>query len=78
MKIPKLGDYLMWEGELCKVIGESNAWTVHIEKLHPEQCPHCNGELGKHQFSVIVASPLFQQSAEPIQTISNEENTIIV
>lgn len=33
------------------------------------KCPHCQGDLGKEQIHMIVSSPLFQQSAEKLQSI---------
>jgi hypothetical protein len=32
-------------------------------------CPHCKGDLGKEQVHVIVASPMYQEGAEPIEPI---------
>lgn len=69
MKRPKLGDYLTWNGDLAKIIGTSSGEQVIIELLDNQKCPHCEGDLGKHQFTMIVSSPLFQESAQPLQTI---------
>lgn len=70
MKTVKLGDFFLWKGKLAKIICKSDQPTVGIEMVEPEKCPHCNGILGHHQFNIIPTSPLFQQDAEPIQTIS--------
>jgi hypothetical protein len=72
MKNPKLGDYLLWEGQLAKVVYQTDQRTVGIELFDDCKCPHCNGNLGKKQINVIVFSPLFQQNAQPLQTISND------
>ena len=54
------GDFFLWKGKLVKI--------VCIESC---KCPHCGGDLGKEQFSVIPTSPLFQQNAEPLPTLNN-------
>lgn len=69
MKVPKLGDYLLWNGELAKIVSEAHANTVSIELLDSCKCPECGHDLGKKQFSVIPTSPLFQQSASALQTM---------
>jgi hypothetical protein len=77
MKNPHLGDFFLWEGKPAKVIGESEGHQVMIELLEDQKCPHCNGLLGKHAFQVIVSSPLFQQSAEQIPTIEDDDSLIV-
>lgn len=80
MKIPKLGDFLLWNKKPAKIIGTSDSFTVHIEMLENHKCPHCNGDLGKEQIAVIAASPMFQEMAEPLQTLyadSGKNETII-
>lgn len=69
MKKAKLGDYLFWKGDLAKIVGEAREKTIIIELLENNKCPHCEGDLGKKQISVIPTSPLFQENSEPIQTI---------
>jgi hypothetical protein len=71
MKNPKLGDYLLWNGEVAQIIGEASERHVIIELIKDRICPHCSGKLEKEQFSVIVSSPLFQQSAEKLQTLND-------
>jgi len=70
MKTPKLGDHLLWEGKLAKVVYETNRNTVGIELLENSKCPHCNGDLGKKQINIIPTSPLFQENAEPLQVMT--------
>jgi hypothetical protein len=69
MKNPKLGDYLLWQGEPAKIIGTTDSKQVIIELLENEKCPYCKGDLGRKQIHMIVSSPLFQESAEPLPTI---------
>lgn len=71
MKNPKLGDYLLWEGNPAKIIGETSSRTVIIEILENSKCNHCNGDLGKRQIHMVVSSPLFQQNADPMPTITS-------
>lgn len=70
MKRPKLGDYLTWNGRLAKIVGGYDQPSVRIEFVDDATCPHCGESLGKEQFMMIPTSPLFQESAEPIQTMS--------
>jgi hypothetical protein len=77
MKNPNLGDYFLWNGEPAKIIGESDKRMVIIELLENRKCPHCQGDLGKKQIHAIISSPLFQQSAEKLPTIIDDENIII-
>ena len=71
MKKAELGDYLLWQGKPAQIIGETDLPQVIIQLLENCKCPHCNGDLGKEQFHVIVSSPLFQQMAEPLKTIKS-------
>lgn len=72
MKNPKLGDYLLWKGELAKVVYESTGRTVGIELIKDHKCPHCNESLGKKQIEMIPESPLFQDNAEALQTMDKD------
>ena len=71
MKKAELGDYLLWEGQPAKVIGETDSRQVVIELLEDAVCPHCEGKLGKEQIHVIVSSPMFQNGAEKMKTIQD-------
>lgn len=71
MKNGKLGQYLLWRKKPAQIIAESNAREVIIEMFENKHCPHCNGDLGKDQIHVIVASPMFQEGAEPLETITD-------
>ena len=77
MKDAKLGDYLLWNGKPAKIIAETEKRQVVIELLENCKCPHCLGDLGKKQINVIVSSPMFQNEAEPMQTINNDETLIL-
>ena len=70
MKTAKLYDYLMWKGKLAQVVGIADRKSVIIELKEKNLCPHCSGDLGFQQIQVIESSPLFQENAEPINTIS--------
>lgn len=74
MKNPKLGDFILWDGKPAKIVYESTGRKVGIELLENCKCPHCNGDLGKKQIDVIVASPQFQNNAMPIQTMGDNTN----
>lgn len=77
MKNANIGDYLLWEGKPAKVIGETDKRQVIIELLEDAKCPHCGGELGKDQTHVIVSSPMFQNGAEQMKTIQDDESLIV-
>ena len=77
MKNAGLGDYLLWEGKPAQVIATTDRRQVVIELLENQKCPHCQGDLGKEQISVIVSSPMFQQGAEQIKTIIDDETIIV-
>lgn len=72
MKNPKLGDYILWKGELAKVVYETSERTVGIEFIADCKCPHCNGNLGKKQINVMPTSLLFKEYAKPLQTMGDE------
>jgi hypothetical protein len=77
MKDARIGDYLLWRGKPAKVIGSTDRRQVIIELLEDAKCPHCDGNLGKDQTYVIVSSPMFQNGAETINTIIDDDNLII-
>lgn len=65
----ELGDYLMWEGELSKIVGMTDRLTVIIQPVNNIMCPTC-GRV--NQIHVVVDSPMFKDGAKPINTIKNE------
>lgn len=72
MKTANLGDYLFYDGALVKVIAiNPGKKAIVMESLADELCPHCNKSLGKKQIEIIEDSPLFQDNAKPIQTITD-------
>ena len=77
MKNASLGDYLLWQGKPAKIIGETSSRQVIIELLENCKCPHCQGDLGKEQIHMIVSSPLFQQSAEKLQSIQDDPTLVV-
>jgi hypothetical protein len=72
MKDAHLGDYLLWNGQPAKIIGETDQRMVIIELLENCKCPHCEGDLGKKQIHMIVASLLFQENAEKVNSITDD------
>jgi hypothetical protein len=77
MKDGRLGQYLLWEGKPAKIIGETESRQIIIETLEDKKCPHCEGSLGKDQTHVIVSSPMFQNGAEKLNTILDDDKLII-
>lgn len=41
MRKVELGDYLMWEGELSKIVGMTDQLTVIIQPVNNNMCPTC-------------------------------------
>jgi hypothetical protein len=72
MKRAELGQFLLWRKKPAKIIGKSNREQAIIEMLQNKCCPHCKGDLGKEQIHVIVSSPMYQEGAEPLETIKSE------
>lgn len=70
MKRAKCGDYLLWKGKPAQIIGTYDNPSVIIEMIEPHHCPLCNGILGKEQIHMITGSPLFQENAEKIESIT--------
>lgn len=70
-KRAKCGDYLKWKGKLAQIIGTYENPSVIIEMMENKHCPHCNGDLGKEQIHMITGSPLFQNNAEKIESITD-------
>lgn len=77
MKTGNLGDFLLWRKKPAKIIGVTDRRQVIIEMLENKCCPHCQGDLGKEQIHVIVSSPMYQEGAEKMETIL-DDNAIIV
>ena len=77
MKNAYLGDYLLWDGKPAKIIGETSNRQVVIEIIENCKCPHCKGDLGKEQIHMIVASPLFQKTAQQMPTIQDNKTLVV-
>ena len=69
MKNPNLGDYLLWKGKLVQVVCETSVRQVGMRPVKPICCPGCGLEAEEQIIWMIPTSPLFQQSAEPVQTM---------
>lgn len=70
MKTAQLGQYLIFEGKLVKVVSiNPGSKSINMETIEDHLCPHCGESLGKKQIEVIESSPMFQNGAESIRTI---------
>lgn len=73
MKTVKLGDVFLWKGQLveAKWMNQGHP-AIGFVTMETVRCPHCgeNHEVAASH-EVIISSPLFQQNAEPVQTITN-------
>jgi hypothetical protein len=72
-KVKEPNAIFKWRGKLVKVIGINEGMrAINIEYIDEKDsdllCPHC-GKPVNHQFEIIEQSPLFQESAEPIETL---------
>ena len=76
MKNPSLGDYFLWEGKFARIIAETDKRVVTIELFENCRCPYCNADLGKELLYVVPSSPRFQNSAEIIQAMKDDGETI--
>lgn len=67
MKGAELGAHLLWKGEPAKIVGLINdpAAVIQLERPICEFCGHSH-------ITVVISSPLYQEGAEPIKTISNK------
>lgn len=72
-QIDVLGAYILWDGQLAKIVGTTEYRTAIIEFVEEQRCPHCDGNLGKKQFNSIISSPQFQKTAKPIKTLKEIE-----
>jgi hypothetical protein len=77
MKDTKIGDYILWQDKPAKIIGECDKRQVIIEMLEKRICPNCGESLGVEQFQVVVASPLFQENANRLPTLIDDDKLIL-
>jgi hypothetical protein len=68
MKNTKLGDVLNYDGQLFKVVAESDKRMVCLESINSTPCAYC-GKYGKDRFWIIPESPVFQEKASPVNTL---------
>ena len=69
----KLGDYLLFNNDLCQVISKTDEPTITIQTIKNVRCPHCEGDIGQTKINIIVDSKYFQDSARPIKTITKQK-----
>jgi hypothetical protein len=72
MKRPDLGDYLLYEDVVFKVIGIAIEPEVHLESVEDECCIHCKRSLGKRRMSINPSCMLYQMNAKPVPTIQED------
>lgn len=78
MKDARLEQILKFNGKLARVIGEiSGQRCVIIEYFNKRECPHCKSELWREQEVHVVSSPNFQQGAEKIETITDDNSLVV-
>lgn len=67
----ELETVLLWEGTLMEVVAfsENQGRDLLLRPVNAEPCPTC-GSLG--DVRVLERSPLFQQNAKPVKTITKE------
>lgn len=76
MKDVNVGDVFLWKGVLVQAqwmnTGHKSVGFITNESV---KCPHCNQEHDVAMANdIIVHSPLFQENAEPVTTLSNERH----
>jgi hypothetical protein len=74
MKQVQVGDVFLWMGKLVQAQwmnqGHKSVGFVTNESV---VCPHCQQEHSVVKaHDIIVSSPLFQENAEPVTTLTNE------
>ena len=76
MKIAKLNDIINWYDRLYKVKWiNPGSKSIGMVSLDKNKCPHCKCELEYDIVDMIEASPLFQENAKPVNTISDEKSS---
>lgn len=71
----ELGDYFMWSDQVVKVHAiNPGSKAICFMVKEPMVCPDC-GKIFQieKEFSVIESSPLFQENAKPIPTLSHSK-----
>lgn len=66
-KIDKPSVIFKWKGELVKVISIANERSVCFQAVDAVPCEKC-GQI--KQYDIIEMSPLFQENAEPVDTLT--------
>lgn len=70
MKRAELGQMFLWMGKLTAVTSiNPGEKAINFTTKDTGNCPHC-GKPVDENWSVIEGSPMFQQNAEPVKTIS--------
>lgn len=66
-RIESPGAVFRYDGELVRVIALSEGKAIIFESLEKKPCPCCNRPF---RFDLLERSPLFQDGAEPVETLS--------
>lgn len=76
----ELGDYLLWDGELCVVgkVEEVSGRVLVLDLVDPDHegynepfgCPYCGSE---NSVEVVEGSAEFKKNAKPVPTITEGE-----
>ena len=65
------GSIFKWKGEVMEVVGISEGRVIYFRPIKAEPCEHC-GEI--KEIAIVEASPLFQENAEPVDTLIYTDN----
>lgn len=57
---------LKWKNELVKVVAIGTGKTIHMQPINAERCRSCGHT---PEITVLEQSPLFQDNAEPVETL---------
>lgn len=68
VRVNRPGDVLLYDGELAEVIGIGEGRSITLQFIRKETCPTCGSEPRLH---LLEHSPLFQDHAEPVGTITS-------
>lgn len=68
-KVSKTNSYLYWKGELYITTAFSDGKVVYLRPVKQPACGTCGHD---GEIAVVENSPLFQESAESVNTIEED------
>lgn len=73
MKVANLGDYFLWMGQVvkCQWLGFGEK-TIGFKVTKVIECDCGRKHTYEEGYDVVESSPMFQENAEPIKTISDK------